>query len=77
MTRLSDFLSLNRHNMKELDALRQSLNVKLLSSSSMSDPGNIQVQCPVIVPPHCHFAGLHATEGNKPFKPVSFDRHVY
>lgn len=56
--------------MKELDALRQSLNVKLLSSSSMSDPGNIQVQCPVIVPPHCHFAGLHATEGNKPFKPL-------
>ena len=56
--------------MKELDALRQSLNVKLQSSNSRSDPGNIQEQCPVIVPPHCHFGGSGATEGNKPLKPL-------
>lgn len=54
--------------MKELDALRQSLSVKLLSSNSRSDPGNIQEQRPVIDPPHCHFAGSDATEGNKPLK---------
>ena len=54
--------------MKELDALRQSLNVKLLSSNSTSDPGNIQEQCPVVVPPHYHFPGSDATEGNMPLK---------
>lgn len=57
-----------RHNMKELDALQQSLNVKLRSSNTRSDPENIQEQCSVIVTPHCPFAGLDATEGNKPLK---------
>ena len=54
--------------MKELDALRQNLNVKLLSSNSRSDPGNIQEQCAVIGPPQCHTVGSDATEGDRPLK---------
>lgn len=55
--------------MKELDALHQSLNVKLQSSNSRSDPArNVQKQCSVIVPPHYHVAGSDVTEGNKLLK---------
>jgi len=55
--------------MKELDALQQSLNVKLQSSNSRSDPArNVQKQCSVIVPSHYHVAGSDVTEGNKVLK---------
>lgn len=43
--------------MKELDALKQSLNVKLRSSSRRSDDGHVQDL------PHSHFPGTATTEG--------------
>ena len=49
--------------MKELDALQESLNVKLRSSSRKSDDGHVQRYSSVRIPPHSPFPGIDTTKG--------------